>query len=172
MEISWSHCATHECCSLSSSSWSYGVLYSNRALCYLKLGDFKAARSDGYRCTKLSPTYVKVSMRPWALLRLPSSAQAFMLQCFFPQGHYLYVMAWYKLGKAERALECLEKAFRLCVTDPPPPDLLNLRKEITDYLGGYLFHFLIVPTLRLLTFFSFSHALLFHRIRQFCCVWH
>ncbi|XP_051006239.1 E3 ubiquitin-protein ligase TTC3 [Acomys russatus] len=90
------------------------LLYGNRALCFLRMGQFRNALSDGKRAIVLKNTW--------------------------PKGHYRYCDALSMLGEHDWALQANIKAQKLCKNDPEGiKDLIQqhvkLQKQIEDLQG-------------------------------------
>ncbi|XP_035300171.1 E3 ubiquitin-protein ligase TTC3 isoform X5 [Cricetulus griseus] len=90
------------------------LLYGNRALCFLRMGQFRNALSDGKRAIVLKNTW--------------------------PKGHYRYCDALCMLGEYDWALQANIKAQKLCKNDPEGiKDLIQqhvkLQKQIEDLQG-------------------------------------
>uniref|UniRef100_A0A2K5ZJH3 E3 ubiquitin-protein ligase TTC3 n=1 Tax=Mandrillus leucophaeus TaxID=9568 RepID=A0A2K5ZJH3_MANLE len=90
------------------------LLYGNRALCFLRTGQFRNALGDGKRATILKNTW--------------------------PKGHYRYCDALSMLGEYDWALQANIKAQKLCKNDPEGiKDLIQqhvkLQKQIEDLQG-------------------------------------
>nr|XP_015855333.1 E3 ubiquitin-protein ligase TTC3 isoform X8 [Peromyscus maniculatus bairdii] len=90
------------------------LLYGNRALCFLRMGQFRNALSDGKRAIVLKNTW--------------------------PKGHYRYCDALSMLGEYDWALQANIKAQKLCKNDPEGiKDLIQqhvkLQKQIEDLQG-------------------------------------
>ncbi|XP_012495526.1 PREDICTED: E3 ubiquitin-protein ligase TTC3 [Propithecus coquereli] len=90
------------------------LLYGNRALCFLRTGQFRNALGDGKRATILKSTWSK--------------------------GHYRYCDALSMLGEYDWALQANIKAQKLCKNDPEGiKDLIQqhvkLQKQIEDLQG-------------------------------------
>uniref|UniRef100_A0A8C8ZCR9 E3 ubiquitin-protein ligase TTC3 n=1 Tax=Prolemur simus TaxID=1328070 RepID=A0A8C8ZCR9_PROSS len=90
------------------------LLYGNRALCFLRTGQFRNALGDGKRATILKSTW--------------------------PKGHYRYCDALSMLGEYDWALQANIKAQKLCKNDPEGiKDLIQqhvkLQKQIEDLQG-------------------------------------
>ncbi|CAO2632456.1 E3 ubiquitin-protein ligase TTC3 [Lemmus lemmus] len=90
------------------------LLYGNRALCFLRMGQFRNALSDGKRAIVLKNTW--------------------------PKGHYRYCDALSMLGEYDWALQANIKAQKLCKNDPEGiKDLtqqhIKLQKQIEDLQG-------------------------------------
>ncbi|XP_036059604.1 E3 ubiquitin-protein ligase TTC3 isoform X6 [Onychomys torridus] len=90
------------------------LLYGNRALCFLRMGQFRNALSDGKRAIVLKNTW--------------------------PKGHYRYCDALSMLGEYDWALQANIKAQKLCRNDPEGiKDLIQqhvkLQKQIEDLQG-------------------------------------
>ncbi|KAL1788280.1 E3 ubiquitin-protein ligase TTC3 [Sigmodon hispidus] len=90
------------------------LLYGNRALCFLRMGQFRNALSDGKR--------------------------AIVLKNSWPKGHYRYCDALSMLGEYDWALQANIKAQKLCKNDPEGiKDLIQqhvkLQKQIEDLQG-------------------------------------
>ncbi|KAK1344339.1 hypothetical protein QTO34_014906 [Cnephaeus nilssonii] len=90
-------------------------LYGNRALCFLRTGQFRNALGDGKR--------------------------AIILKNNWPKGHYRYCAALSMLGEYDWALQANIKAQKLCKNDPEGiNDLIQqhvkLQKQIEDLQGG------------------------------------
>ncbi|XP_027626756.1 E3 ubiquitin-protein ligase TTC3 isoform X2 [Tupaia chinensis] len=90
------------------------LLYGNRALCFLRTGQFRNALGDGKRATILKNTW--------------------------PKGHYRYCDALSMLGEYDWALQANLKAQKLCKNDPEGiKDLIQqhvkLQKQIEDLQG-------------------------------------
>ncbi|XP_040606357.1 E3 ubiquitin-protein ligase TTC3 isoform X4 [Mesocricetus auratus] len=90
------------------------LLYGNRALCFLRMGQFRNALSDGKRAIVLKNTW--------------------------PKGHYRYCDALCMLGEYDWALQANIKAQKLCKNDPEgTKDLIQqhvkLQKHIEDLQG-------------------------------------
>ncbi|KAM9697415.1 E3 ubiquitin-protein ligase TTC3 isoform 2-T2 [Dama dama] len=90
------------------------LLYSNRALCFLRTGQFRNALGDGKRATILKNNWTK--------------------------GHYRYCAALSMLGEYDWALQANIKAQKLCKNDPEGiKDLIQqhvkLQKQIEDLQG-------------------------------------
>nr|XP_037845435.1 E3 ubiquitin-protein ligase TTC3-like [Chlorocebus sabaeus] len=90
------------------------LLYGNRALCFLRTGQFRNALGDGKRATILKNTW--------------------------PKGHYRYCDALSMLGEYNWALQANIKAQKLCKNDPEGiKDLIQqhvkLQKQIEDLQG-------------------------------------
>ncbi|XP_028902372.1 E3 ubiquitin-protein ligase TTC3 isoform X1 [Ornithorhynchus anatinus] len=91
------------------------LLYSNRALCFLRIGQYKRALADGKRATILKHNW--------------------------PKGHYRFCDALSMMGEHEQALEANEKAQKLCRNNPEGmKDLIQqnikLRKEMEEIKGA------------------------------------
>ncbi|XP_006774192.1 PREDICTED: E3 ubiquitin-protein ligase TTC3 isoform X1 [Myotis davidii] len=90
-------------------------LYGNRALCFLRTGQFRHALGDGKRAIILKNNWTK--------------------------GHYRYCAALYMLGEYDWALQANSKAQKLCKNDPEGiNDLIQqhvkLQQQIEDLQGG------------------------------------
>ncbi|XP_047420477.1 E3 ubiquitin-protein ligase TTC3 isoform X3 [Sciurus carolinensis] len=90
------------------------LLYGNRALCFLRTGQFRNALGDGKR--------------------------AIILKSTWPKGHYRYCAALSMLGEYDWALQANIKAQKLCKNDPEGiKDLIQqhvkLQKQIEDLQG-------------------------------------
>ncbi|XP_005638962.1 E3 ubiquitin-protein ligase TTC3 isoform X1 [Canis lupus baileyi] len=90
------------------------LLYGNRALCFLRTGQFRNALGDGKRATILKSNWTK--------------------------GHYRYCAALSMLGEYDWALQANIKAQKLCKNDPEGiKDLIQqhvkLQKQIEDLQG-------------------------------------
>ncbi|XP_077621581.1 E3 ubiquitin-protein ligase TTC3 isoform X3 [Crocuta crocuta] len=90
------------------------LLYGNRALCFLRTGQFRNALGDGKRATILRSNWTK--------------------------GHYRYCAALSMLGEYDWALQANIKAQKLCKNDPEGiKDLIQqhvkLQKQIEDLQG-------------------------------------
>ncbi|XP_055425912.1 E3 ubiquitin-protein ligase TTC3 isoform X5 [Bubalus kerabau] len=90
------------------------LLYGNRALCFLRTGQFRNALGDGKRATILKNNWTK--------------------------GHYRYCAALSMLGEYDWALQANIKAQKLCKNDPEGiKDLIQqhikLQKQIEDLQG-------------------------------------
>ncbi|XP_020030306.2 E3 ubiquitin-protein ligase TTC3 isoform X2 [Castor canadensis] len=90
------------------------LLYGNRALCFLRTGQFRNALGDGKRAIILKNTW--------------------------PKGHYRYCDALSMLGEYDWALQANIKAQKLCKNDPEGiKDLIQqhvkLQKQIEDLQG-------------------------------------
>ena len=66
------------------------LLYSNRSACYLETNQFVAALSDGRRCIKLNPEWVK--------------------------GYYRTGLALFKMGRVEEAASAFEQGIAMTTT--------------------------------------------------------
>ncbi|XP_038615881.1 E3 ubiquitin-protein ligase TTC3 [Tachyglossus aculeatus] len=91
------------------------LLYSNRALCFLRIGQYKRALADGKRATILKHNW--------------------------PKGHYRFCDALSMMGEHEQALEANERAQKLCRNNPEgTKDLIQqnikLRKEMEELKGA------------------------------------
>ncbi|XP_074070068.1 E3 ubiquitin-protein ligase TTC3 isoform X1 [Macrotis lagotis] len=91
------------------------LLYSNRALCFLRTGQFKSALGDGKRAT--------------------------ILKYNWPKGHYRFCDALSMLGEHAWALEANEKAQHLCRNYPDGmKDLtqqnIKLQKQVEELRGS------------------------------------
>ncbi|XP_036603868.1 E3 ubiquitin-protein ligase TTC3 [Trichosurus vulpecula] len=91
------------------------LLYSNRALCFLRTGQFKSALGDGKRAT--------------------------ILKYNWPKGHYRFCDALSMLGEHAWALEANERAQHLCRNYPDGmKDLtqqnVKLQKEVEELRGS------------------------------------
>jgi len=79
------------------------ILYSNRAACYLKIGDWEKALEDSTRCIELKEDFAK--------------------------GHYRRGLSLLELGGIEEALISLKEAFDLEPEDPEILEKLNFVKN-------------------------------------------
>lgn len=86
-------------------------LWSNRALCYAALEDWRRCKEDAMRCAKMRPDFMK--------------------------GWFLLVKALWKLGEVEDALRELESGLR---SVPDSRELLELRTEIAGEAGDPCFN--------------------------------
>ncbi|XP_016076159.1 PREDICTED: E3 ubiquitin-protein ligase TTC3 isoform X2 [Miniopterus natalensis] len=91
------------------------LLYGNRALCFLRTGQFRNALGDGKRAIILKNNWTK--------------------------GHYRYCAALSMLGEYDWALQANSKAQKLCKNDPEGiKDLIQqhikLQNQIEDLQGG------------------------------------
>ncbi|CAI5772569.1 E3 ubiquitin-protein ligase TTC3 isoform X1 [Podarcis lilfordi] len=90
------------------------ILYGNRALCFIRTGQYKKALCDGKRAIILKPNW--------------------------PKGHYRFCDSLYLLGEHKKALEANEKGQELCRNNPEGiKDLIQqhekFKKQIDEMRG-------------------------------------